>query len=661
MSGQYSNANYFDASLYRLDDICHSITDLITQVTYLSDRERQQLVDCCFFAAQSHEGQKRQSGEPYICHPIKVAEILAKEVRFDLPVLQAAVLHDVIEDTEISKPELSDLFGEEVASLVDGVSKLEKEKNISRELLQAKTFEKLVHAMQADPRVVMIKFADRMHNMQTLGALRPDKRKRIANETLEVYVPIATHLGMFIFKTELEELAFKHLYPWRYKSIKRLVKENEKRQKMIADFIDEIQLQFHQLGINATVRERRRNLLNIYRKLKANQGKKSARQQKIINASIPFIVMTDSVDDCYRVLGIIHQSYTPVFNKLTDYIASPRVNGYQSIHTSVLTADRRVLTFQIRTKEMHSVAESGIIALWRHYNQSELAGSVWRLPQDKSIRRWLKSFKTVSSLSSDPMEFYKAVKRDLSAFDEIQVLTPKGEPMALPKGSSVIDFAYAIHRDLGKTLKNAKVNGVDVPLYYELDAGQMVELFTDNESRPTVHWLRCVKTARARVAIRHYLRTVPSEELAEAGYQEFKNYLSKQAVAYRDLRSMLTQIAKQQYQIDMTDFLCKIALNEVSYRKLSKSLQALSHSSGVVGMITLLVDNRPKVLSKVTKIISKNKANILRIHFPEDTRADQVEISFEIHLELDTQLDKMIDSIKALNFVKHIQYEETIT
>ncbi|MBS9781597.1 MAG: bifunctional (p)ppGpp synthetase/guanosine-3',5'-bis(diphosphate) 3'-pyrophosphohydrolase [Gammaproteobacteria bacterium] len=627
---------------------------------YLSDVEKQQLVDCCFFAAQSHEGQKRQSGEPYICHPIKVAEILAKEVRFDLPVLQAAVLHDVIEDTPISKDELTEIFGEEVASLVDGVSKLEKDKNISRELLQAKTFEKLVNAMQADPRVVMIKFADRMHNMQTLGALRPDKRKRIANETLEVYVPIATHLGMFIFKTELEELAFKHLYPWRYKTIKHLVKENEKRKAMIDGLIDEIQLQFQQIGITATVRERRRNLLNIYRKLKANQFKKNVRKQKVINASIPFIVLTDSVDECYRALGVIHQFYTPVFHKLTDYIASPRVNGYQSIHTAVLTTDRRVLNFQIRTKEMHSVAESGIVALWRHHNQSELAGGVWRLPQDKSIRRWLKNFKTVSSLSSNSIEFYKAVKRDLSAFDEIQVLTPKGEPMALPKGATVIDFAYFIHRELGETLKTARVNGVEVPPQYELETGQMVELFTDSDACPSVHWLRCVKTARARVAIRHYLRTLPDDVLAEAGYQEIKYYLSQQEIAYRDLHSMLAQIAKQHYQIDATDFLCKIALNEVSYRKLSKLLQELSHHSGMVGIITLLVDNRPKVLSKVTRIISKNKANILRIHFPDDTRAAQVEISFEIHLELDTQLDKIIDSIKALNFVKHIQYEETV-
>lgn len=660
MSGQYSDAKYFDASLYGLDDIRHSITDLVTQVAYLSDVEKQQLVDCCFFAAQSHEGQKRQSGEPYICHPIKVAEILAKEVRFDLPVLQAAVLHDVIEDTPISKDELTEIFGEEVASLVDGVSKLEKDKNISRELLQAKTFEKLVNAMQADPRVVMIKFADRMHNMQTLGALRPDKRKRIANETLEVYVPIATHLGMFIFKTELEELAFKHLYPWRYKTIKHLVKENEKRKAMIDGLIDEIQLQFQQIGITATVRERRRNLLNIYRKLKANQFKKNVRKQKVINASIPFIVLTDSVDECYRALGVIHQFYTPVFHKLTDYIASPRVNGYQSIHTAVLTTDRRVLNFQIRTKEMHSVAESGIVALWRHHNQSELAGGVWRLPQDKSIRRWLKNFKTVSSLSSNSIEFYKAVKRDLSAFDEIQVLTPKGEPMALPKGATVIDFAYFIHRELGETLKTARVNGVEVPPQYELETGQMVELFTDSDACPSVHWLRCVKTARARVAIRHYLRTLPDDVLAEAGYQEIKYYLSQQEIAYRDLHSMLAQIAKQHYQIDATDFLCKIALNEVSYRKLSKLLQELSHHSGMVGIITLLVDNRPKVLSKVTRIISKNKANILRIHFPDDTRAAQVEISFEIHLELDTQLDKIIDSIKALNFVKHIQYEETV-
>ncbi len=659
-SEQYSNAKYFDAGLYGLTDICQSVTNLIKWADYLPDEEKQQLINCCFFAAQAHKEDRRKSGEPYVCHPIKVAEILAKEVHFDLPVLQAAVLHDVIEDTSINKAKLAEIFDEEVAGLVDGVSKLEKDKNISREVLQAKTFEKLVYAMQADPRVVMIKFADRMHNMQTLGALRPDKRKRIADETLEVYVPIATHLGMFIFKTELEELAFKHLYPWRYKTIKHLVKENEKRQKLIADLINELHEKFQQCGINATIRERRRNLLNLYRKIKKNQLKKQARKQRIINASIPFIVLTDSVDDCYRALGVIHQSYTPVFKKLSDYIASPRVNGYQSIHTAVLTTDRRVLNFQIRTKEMHAVAESGIIALWRQHNQAESTGGVWRLPRDKSMRRWLKNFKTVSNLSANPIEFYKAVKRDLSAFDEIQVLTPKGEPVALPKGATVIDFAYSIHRELGKTLKIAKVNGVEVSPQYELDAGQMVELTTDIDARPSANWLRHVKTARARVAIRHYLRTLPDEVLAEAGYQEIKRYLSNQDITYRDLRSMLAKIAKQQYQISVTDLLCKVALCEVSYRKLSKYLQKISHRSGIIGNITLIVHNQPKVLSKLTKIISKNKANILKIHFPDDTRAEQVEISFEIHLELDTQLDRIIESIKALNFVKHIQYEETV-
>ncbi|PID66644.1 MAG: guanosine-3',5'-bis(diphosphate) 3'-pyrophosphohydrolase [Gammaproteobacteria bacterium] len=651
----YSDARYFEAGLYGLADIQQSIAHLIGQATYLSDTEKQQLIDCCFFAAQAHAGQVRQSGEPYACHPIKVAGILAKEVHFDLPVLQAAVLHDVIEDTPVSKDELEEVFGAEVAGLVDGVSKLEKDKGLSAKELQARTFEKLVHAMQADPRVVMIKFADRMHNMQTLGVLRPDKRKRIANETLDVYVPIASHLGMFIFKTELEELAFKHLYPWRYQVIQRWVKENVKRKEIVAQTIKELHLQFTKQGVNATIRERRRNLLNIYRKLKKNRLKRRPFER----TSIPFIVLTDSVDDCYRALGVIHQFYMSVFHKLTDYIASPRVNGYQSIHTSVLTAGRQVINFQIRTKEMHAVAESGIIAIWRYHNQAESDGGIWRLPEDKSMRRWLDNFKTASKLSTDSVEFYEAVKRDLSGFD-IQVLTPKGEPIALPKGATVIDFAYHIHTDIGNRLLKARVNGVEVLPKHTLDDGQMVELVTDADARPRSLWLRYAKTARAKTGIRHYLRGLSDEALAKEGRREIKRYLAKRNITYRSLEKMLAQIAEHQYQLSLPALLHKIALREIKYRQLLNYLQKIAHKEGIIANISLTVRNQPKVLSKISKIIGDNKANILRIRFPDDIQTEQVQITFEIQLEFNAQLDNIIRSIKQLKFIKQIQYEEMI-
>lgn len=653
MPANYTNAPYYNAKLYGLADIKNSISQLIEQAAYLPEQDKQQLINCCFFAAVAHEGQKRRSGEPYICHPIKVAEILAKDVRFDLPVLQAAVLHDVIEDTPTEKTEVKNTFGQEVADLVDGVSKLEKDKNVSPAELQARTFEKLVHAMQADPRVVMIKFADRMHNMQTLGALRAEKRRRIAKETLDVYVPIAAHLGMFVFKTELEDLAFRHIYPWRYRIVEKLLQENQERQATINLVENSLQEAFISAGITATIRRRTRGLFKVYEKLKKNRFNK----RPLESASIPFVILTDCIENCYRILGIIHQEYRPVSHKLVDHIASPKVNGYQSIHTSVLMENRRVISFQIRTKGMHAVAESGIVAIWRYHNQKNTNEE--HLPQDKSMRRWLKNIKILSSLAADSVEFYEAVKSDLSGLD-IQVLTPKGEPIALPKGSTVIDFAYHIHSDIGDHLKSATVNGVDVALDYQLGDGQTVELFAEVDANPISWWLRRVKTARAKTAIRHYLRELSDEKLAQEGRNSLKGYLTRRDINYQQLDKMLQQIAEKQYQTSLHGLLHKIALHDVEYGHILQQLQKIAHQDGIVSSITLEVDNHPRVLAKVADVMGKNEANILKIHFPDDTRAQQVSMTFEIHLALSAQLDRIIRLLKKLDFVNHINYEENI-
>lgn len=654
MSSRYQNAKYYRADLYGLDAIEQSIAQLIKHVSYISDNEKQQLIDCCFFAAIAHEGQKRRSGEPYICHPIKVAEILAKEVRFDLPVLSAAVLHDVIEDTPTCKEEIVDVFGQEVADLVDGVSKLEKDKDISPQELQARTFAKLVHAMEADPRVVMIKFADRMHNMQTLDALRPDKRRRIAEETLDVYVPIATRLGMYIFKTQLEELAFKHVNPWRYRTIEKLLNDNEVREMTAQAVSKKINEESKAENINIILRRRRRNLYNIYKKL---EKIRFSNRRPLENASIPFIVLTDCIEDCYRILGLIHQIYAPVFNKLNDYIASPKANGYQSIHTSVLTPDRRVLNFQIRTKEMHAVAEAGLVAIWRYHNESNHTFGIKGLPKEKIFKRWLGSIKTTSTQTQTPIEFYEAVKQDLTGY-EVQVLTPKGEPVALPKGATVIDFAYYIHSDLGNHLYKAKVNGVEVDVDFKLKAGQTVEIFTQTATTPQSSWLGKIVTARARACIKHYLRELPEKELAAMGLQEFKAYLLTQNVRFRQLEKMLKRIAQRQYESSKRELLQRIALHEIGYEKILYFLQRLSRELGKTAMLSLVAYNQPGVLAKIAEILGYNGANIYCITFPDNTRSEETLMVFEIQVESAKDLQLIVDELTQLNLVKYITHEE---
>lgn len=653
MAAKFQGSPYYQATLYGLEAIEDSITQLLRQATYLEDEERLQLIDCCFFAARAHEGQKRRSGEPYVCHPIKVAEILASEVHFNLPVLEAAVLHDVIEDTDTDKSTVAEAFSDEVADLVDGVSKLEKEKNISPQELQARTFAKLVQAMQADPRVVMIKFADRMHNMQTLGALRPEKRRRIAQETLDVYVPIATRLGMYVFKTRLEELVFQQLYPWRYRTVKKLLEESEYRATLTKSIREHLVKHFESENINVLVRKRLRNLYEIYTKLE----KLRFSRKTLDSASIPFVILTDSIEDCYRALGLIHQLYTPIAKKLSDYIALPKVNGYQSLHTSVLAENRQVISFQIRTKAMHSVAESGIISIWRYHNQAMSRDGFKGVSQDKYMRRWLKNIKSLSTLDTDPLEFYEAVKRDLTG-SQIQVLTPKGEPIALPEGATVVDFAYYIHSDIANHLSSARVNGVDVPLDYQLSSGQTVELTSNSTATPQCAWLRHVKTGRARTTIRYYLRHLPSEQLEKQGYTELEAFLSRRGVSYPSLDRLLRKAAEQKQQ-SLEELLQSIALYEISWKGLLETLQSIAHHEGMVSGLRIEMNNHPGVLAAVADTIGLFKANILGIHFPNNMQSEKVTIQFKIHVESQRQIESIEAHIRELDSVNHVTYEET--
>ncbi len=648
----YETITYYNGELYGIADIESSVAQLEKRITYLSEAEHQALVSACFYAAEAHKADKRESGEPYICHPIKVAEILASEVQVDLPVLLAAVLHDVIEDTDIGKAEIAKVFSDEVANLVDGVTKLKKSKDVSREKRQADTFAKLANAMEADPRVVMIKFADRLHNMQTLMALPAESRHRIAQETLDIYVPIAGRLGMFTFKEEMENLAFKHLHPWRYDIIERwALAAHPERQAIYSAFNENVSQYLSEVGIeNVSIRKRRRNLFDIHRRMT------KTRRRRLNNASIPVVILTETADDCYRMLGIIHKLYKPVVNKLADYIGSAKANGYQSLHTAVVTEDRHVLTIQIRTRYMHNVAESGIIAIWRqHY--IDKSGRTDSEPQrDKAIRRWLKNIKYLSSIADNSLEFYEAVKRDLRKA-KIHVFTPKGEPIELPQNATVIDFAYAIHTKLGNHLKYAEVNGIRVKRNYRLSNGQTVELFTRPSVFPSSVWIKHAETARARTAIRHYLRELPKEKLPELGREEIRRYLAKRNICYHNLDKLLKKVAKNR-DISLEKLLRSIALREVERRIIHAELQEVVDSTGVTTILHVKMHNRSGALAMVAETIGNHGINILRIEFPEDMRAKQVTMLFELHVHDITLLTPLVGNLCKQPLVKSIKTEE---
>lgn len=662
----YQTSQYYDAGLYGLEQIEQSIQALLKQADYLLADEKSALIDSCFFAAKAHEGQRRQSGEPYICHPIKVAEILANEAYFNLPVLQAAVLHDVIEDTPVEKAALSALFGTEVADLVDGVSKLEKDKNVSPKEHQAKTFVKLVHAMQADPRVVMIKFADRLHNIQTLGALRIDKRRRIAQETLDVYVPIASRLGMFIFKNELEEEAFLQVHPWRYRVVKRLLNENPNRLARAKAIIETLNARFESLNISASIRHRRRNVYTMYQKMKNWKGKR----RPLSSVSIPFVIIADNIDDCYRILGIIHQTYQPILGKLKDYIASPKANGYRSLHTAVLTPERQAIQFQIRTKAMHTVAESGIVALIRQQNeraQSEEVllprvslnhdndyGNVALLPTDMSMRRWLSNLKDLTELAEGSLEFYETVKRDLTGFG-MQVFTPRGEPIELPAGASVIDFAYYIHSEIGNHLSGAKVNNVETSIYYPLENGQTVELFTDESVNPTGRWLKHVKTARARTAIRHYLRSLSDDALLERGLFEIKNYLARHQIHYQSLESMLEAVAKK-WDLSQALLLKRIALSDIRRGDVLKALQQIMQEDGAENTLYITLHNQQGALSPVIEAISRLGGNIVSINFLKNSE-EKAQLAIVLSIQEGEGIKQLIKTLQNQTAVEQVSFE----
>jgi GTP diphosphokinase / guanosine-3',5'-bis(diphosphate) 3'-diphosphatase len=482
------------------------VTQLLNKLeTYLPPEQVDAVRDAYEFGAEAHKGQKRLSGEPYIAHPVAVADILA-DLHLDAETIVAAILHDVIEDTPTAKDEIAERFGREVAALVDGVSKLDQIQFRSRAEAQAESFRKMLLAMVQDIRVIMVKLADRTHNMRTLGAMPPAKRRSIARETLDIYAPIANRLGIHSIKTELEELGFKSLYPRRYRVIEKALKRARGNQKQFVGRIEKnISVALEKSGIDGRVDGREKHLFSIYQKMR----KKGRALNEIVDM-FGFRLVVDAVDTCYRALGIVHGLYRPMPGRFKDYIAIPRINGYQSLHTTLFGPNGMPVEVQIRTEEMDRVAESGIAAHWQ-YKSGEDGGKAYR---DRA-REWLQHLMEMQQ-GGNSEEFMESVKVDLFP-DKVYVFTPKGDIRRLPRGATAVDFAYAVHTDVGNRCVAAKIDRRLSPLRTPLRNGQTVEIITAKGATPNPVWVNFVVTAKARASIRHYLKSLKRSEAIDLG------------------------------------------------------------------------------------------------------------------------------------------------
>jgi RelA/SpoT family (p)ppGpp synthetase len=491
---------------------------------YLKPKDVARLADAYRFSEAAHAGQKRQSGDPYISHPLAVAEILA-DWHLDGQTLMAALLHDVTEDTSVTKDEISDTFGKPVAELVDGVSKLDRIEFQSAEDAQAENFRKMLLAMARDVRVILIKLADRLHNMRTLGAVPPAKRRRVARETMEIYAPIANRLGLNTLYHELQELSFMHLYPLRYSVLAKATKAARgNRRETIGRTLEAIKRKLADSRIPAAVHGREKHVYSTYRKM-IEKHLSFSEVHDIFGAR----VIVKDVPACYLALGALHALYKPIPGKFKDYIAIPKANGYQSIHTDLIGPYGVPVEVQIRTEEMNHLAESGVASHWMYKDDSDKLSEL-----QKQTHRWLQSLLEIQHQSGDPHEFLEHVKVDLFP-DEVYVFTPKGRILSLPRGATAVDFAYAVHTDIGNRCVAAKVNGELVPLRTELRNGDRVEIITASHAKPNPGWLQYVRTGKARSNIRHFLKTMQYEESAGLGER-----LLDQAL--RSLKSSLAEI-----------------------------------------------------------------------------------------------------------------------
>ena len=490
------------------------ISDLCTLLeTYTGKEQVKEVYDAYLFGAEAHAGQTRMSGEPYIYHPLAVARILA-EMRMDHQSIIAALLHDVIEDTATAKEHLASKFGDDVAELVDGVSKLTQVKFESKKEAQAENFRKMILAMVKDIRVILIKLADRLHNMRTLGVMPPAKRRRIAKETLEIYVPIAHRLGMSKIRLELENLGFKSLHPMRARILESAIARARGNRREVLDKVRiNIESRLQEEGMDVPVLGREKHLFSIYEKMRS----KHLSFTEVFDV-YAFRIIVDKPDTCYRVLGVVHNLYKPVPGKFKDYIAIPKANGYQSLHTVLFGPHGIAIEVQIRTEDMEKVANVGIAAHWLYKTGDD--AQRYRPAQD-----WVRSLLEMQQNAGNSLEFLESVKIDLFP-DEVYVFTPKGEIKTLPRGATIVDFAYAVHTDLGNSCVAGKIDRRLAPLRTELMNGQTVEVISSPGAHPNPVWLDFVVSAKARGNIRHFLKQLKRDEAVDLGRRMLDKALS---------------------------------------------------------------------------------------------------------------------------------------
>jgi GTP pyrophosphokinase len=473
---------------------------------YLKPEDLTELESAYQFSENAHQGQFRKSGEPYISHPLAVAHILAKW-HLDSRALTAALLHDVMEDTSVTKADISKKFGKPVADLVDGLSKLDKIEFQTTADAQAENFRKMLLAMARDVRVILIKLADRLHNMRTLEAMSAESRQRIARETLEIYAPIANRLGLNSIYQELEDLSFRHLYPTRYRVLAKAVKAARgNRREVVGKILESIKKRLSDHGIDANVTGREKHLYSIYKKM----HEKALSFAKVLDI-YGFRIIVKDVPSCYLVLGALHGLYKPIPGKFKDYIAIAKANGYQSLHTHLFGPFTTPLEVQIRTADMHKIAEAGVASHWLYKTNEASLNEL-----HKKTHQWLQSLLEIQSESGDSVEFLEHLKVDLFP-DEVYVFTPKGKIMALPRGATAVDFAYGVHTDIGNRCVAVKINHELMPLRTDLRNGDHVEIITASHAKPNPGWLNYVVTGRARSHIRHFLKTMQYEESANLG------------------------------------------------------------------------------------------------------------------------------------------------
>lgn len=508
---------------------------------YLPPDEIQQVKRAFYYAEQAHDGQRRRSGEPYVTHPLAVANILAN-MHMDHQSLMAAMLHDVIEDTGVSKQALGAQFGEPVAELVDGVSKLTQITFEDKAVAQAENFQKMVLAMSRDIRVIIVKLADRLHNMRTLGALRPDKKRRIARETLEIYARIAGRLGINTIRVELEDLSFQAIHPMRSERIKRAVSNARgHRRSAMREVQATLQKSVDDEGLSGTVVGRQKHLLSIYRKMR-DQRKPFVEIMDVFG----FRIITDDVASCYRILGVVHNLYKPVPGRFKDYIAIPKANGYQSLHTTLFGARGMPIEVQIRTREMEAMANNGIAAHWL-YKAGQTSHPIAEGSHARA-RAWVKGLLEMQRHAGDSLEFIEHVKNDLFP-DDIYVFTPKGDIMELPQGATVIDFAYTVHTDIGNHCIACRIDRHLAPLSTRLESGQTLEIITAPGARPNLSWLNFVTTAKARSAIRHALKHQRHTEAVMLGRRLLNKALAPFNTSLEELEPTVLNRAFEQLDV----------------------------------------------------------------------------------------------------------------